>query len=478
MCGIIGVIQGRSQLVNPLELVGRSFRDLEHRGQHGAGIAVTGNDFWMEKGVGRATVVFDPERPEYQRLAKVPKPRMAVGHARYATQGKPSTENMQPHVMDSFCGEVCCLSNGDLPDYCPLRQQMEAAGAVFKSRNDAEYILRRVFQLSGGQPRKMVDAVKQLMLELRGAYSAIIMTKDIMIVFRDPWGIRPLVHGVLGDSPIFASETCTIKGLGADVVGTVRPGEIVIATPAGIQDRFQVVRAERRSHCILETIYLHRPDSKFEGVEAGAFRYRCGKKLNEEHPVPEAEFVSSVPRSGDMAAIGYAAQARQDFRITLIHKPSVGRQFIGEPESKDPREKFSAMEGAFEHRKRGVWVDDSVIKGGTWARLAKMIREAGAKEVHLRVASPPNCNPCRTGIHTPDRDKLWVNRFIEGDKPPDLIRGAKDLHLDSLEYLSIEGLKSAFQNPDNGEWESDPDQWCTHCLDGRPIFSEIEPVTS
>ncbi|MFH1598630.1 MAG: hypothetical protein ABIB97_06250 [Patescibacteria group bacterium] len=478
MCGIVGAVQGKSRSVNPFLVIGRSFRDLDHRGQHGAGAAVVGDEFAMQKNLGKATIVFDPERPEYKTLAKISNPKMAVGQARYSTQGENNKKNLQPHVLDTLCGPVCCLSNGDLPECCPLRQRLEGQGIDFRSENDAEYLLRRAVQLSDGRPSRLITSIKQLMLELRGAYSAIIMTKDVMIVFRDPWGIRPLVQGALGDAPIFASETCTIKGLGANVIGTVKPGEMVVVTPAGVQDRIQVVRAARCSHCIFELIYMSRPDSFFEGVEAGAFRYRCGRRLAQEHPRPEDEFVSSVPRSGDMSAIGYAAESGHSFRITLIHKPSVGRQFIEESESDDPRDKYSAMEGAFRHRKSGLWLDDSIMTGRTWAKLAELIREAGCQTIDLLVASPPNRYACNYGIHTKKAEMLWINRFIGGDGRLDLVGGAKDLTINSLGYLSHEGLLSAFEDPHSGESESDPEQWCTHCLDARPVFSEIEPVTN
>lgn len=408
---------------------------LQHRGEESAGICSRdGTNLYCHRGMGLVREVFDRER-----LAAL-KGDAAIGHVRYSTAGASVLANAQPLVMASRWGTLAVCTNGNLVNAPDVRRRLEAEGAVFKTTSDTETVLHLI--ATSKQP-DLVSAVKEALCTVVGGFAFLIMTEHKLFAAVDPNGLRPLVMGNAGGAVLFASETCALEAVGASPVREVMPGELLVLDEAGLRaDRF--APAERRALCAMEFIYFSRPDSDLDGVNLHAVRKRMGKELAKEAFV-DADVVTGVPDSSISAAIGYAEQTGIPYELGLIKNRYSGRTFI-QP-SQELREqgvkmKLSAVRKVVEG-KRVVMVDDSIVRGTTSRRIVRLLRDAGAREVHVRIASPPYMNPCFYGIDTPTREEL-----IASSNTVEEIRRA--IGADSLYFLSKEGLLAAIGRPEGG----------------------------
>jgi amidophosphoribosyltransferase len=438
-CGVVGVF-GHPEASN---LVYLGLYALQHRGQEGAGITSSdGKAFHAEKGMGLVADIFNEKR-----LKRLPG-HIAIGHNRYSTSGSSTLKNVQPIVANFAMGSLAIAHNGNLVNAEELRQELEAAGAIFQSSSDSEVMIhlmaRSRFDDFG---ERMVDALKRV----SGAFSVAVMREKELIAARDPYGVRPLSLGVIDGAYVVASETCAFDLIGAKYMRDIAPGEILTISEKGLTSLRALHSAERAS-CIFEFIYFSRPDSYiFGGHNVNEIRKEFGRQLARENPV-EADIVIPVPDSGVPAAIGYSEQSGIPFDFGLIRNHYIGRTFI------EPRQsirhfgvkiKLNPVRYLLEG-KRVVVVDDSIVRGTTSKKIVKMIREGGgAREVHMRISSPPCMGPCFYGIDTPTRQELIANSHSV-----DEIR--KYITADTLSYLSIEGLKNIV--PESGDF-------CTACFD-------------
>jgi len=443
-CGIVGVF-GHPEAGTFAYL---SLYALQHRGQEASGIVTCdGSDFHSHKGVGLVTQVFSEARLRALRG------HIAIGHNRYATTGASSIANIQPLSVRCAGGEISMAHNGNLVNADPLRRALEATGAIFQSTTDSEVILHLIARSrKTGLVAQIADALQQV----RGAYSLVFLTQDGLIGARDPHGVRPLALGQLaGRSMVFASETCAFDLIGAEYLRDVAPGEIVQINGQGVAS-FTPFPEAKRAQCIFEYVYFARPDSRVFTQRVHGIRKRLGQELARESPVA-ADIVIAVPDSGVTAALGFAEGAGIPYDTGLIRNHYVGRTFI------EPRQsirhfgvkvKLNAVREVIEGR-RVVVVDDSIVRGTTSRKIVKMIRAAGAKEVHMRISAPPTISPCFYGMDTPTRQEL-----IAADHTENEIR--KQITADSLKYLSMAGMFRAVYNKPDG----DNPHFCTACFSG------------
>ncbi|WP_332691876.1 amidophosphoribosyltransferase [Halalkalibacter lacteus] len=430
---------------------------LQHRGQEGAGIVVTdGEQLKVHKGLGLVNDVFSPD--DFERLSG----HAAIGHVRYATAGGGGFANVQPLLFRSQTGSLAIAHNGNLVNANSMKHQLESQGSIFQSTSDTE-VVAHLIKRSGyntleGQLRNSLEMLK-------GAYALAVLNEKQLMVALDPNGLRPLSIGRLGDAYVVASETCAFDLIGATYEREVEPGELVIIDDNGLRStRFSGTAT--RAICSMEYVYFARPDSNVDEINVHTSRKSLGKQLAIEAPV-EADVVTGVPDSSISAAIGYAEQAGIPYELGMIKNRYVGRTFI-QP-SQELREqgvkmKLSAVRGVVEG-KRVVMIDDSIVRGTTSRRIVNMLREAGAKEVHVRISSPPIKNPCFYGIDTSNSGELIAaNHSLEEMQE---IMGA-----DSLAFLSVEGLKTGIGRSDN---TSNCGQ-CLACFTGE-YPTEIYPDT-
>ncbi|MDX3908801.1 MAG: amidophosphoribosyltransferase [Sphingobium sp.] len=445
-CGVFGISGAESASA----IVALGLHALQHRGQEAAGITSwDGHDFHTHRAMGHVAGNFD--RDEVIRALPG---EAACGHVRYSTTGETSLRNVQPLYADLASGGFAVAHNGNISNAVKLRRDLVRRGSIFQSTSDTEVIIHLV---ATSTYRTLLDKFIDALKQVEGAYSLICMTPEGMIACRDPLGIRPLVMGMLGDSPIFASETVALDVVGADYVRSIEPGELVIVTASG----------EIRSHrpfgdvsprpCIFEHVYFSRPDSIVEGNSVYSVRKAIGAQLAIENPV-EADYVIPVPDSGVPAAIGYAQQSGIPFELGIIRSHYVGRTFI------QPSDKVRHLGVKLKHNanraliqgKRIVLIDDSIVRGTTSLKIVQMMREAGAAEVHMRIASPPTKHSCYYGVDTPERTKLLAHKL---DVP-----GMQDfIHADSLSFLSIEGLYNALGQAKRADIRP---QYCDACFTG------------
>jgi amidophosphoribosyltransferase len=414
---------------------------LQHRGQESAGIATCeGGHITTLRDSGLVSQVFDEEK--LRALAG----DMAIGHVRYSTTGGGSWENAQPVWRDDG-RELALAHNGNLTNAVELWNELKERGIDFRGTSDSEIIAAL---LSSHDGKFIEDAVADVMPRLQGAYSTVAMTKHAIVAFRDPHGVRPLSLGRLGDRFVVASESCAFDIIGAELMREVHPGEMVSLTGRGLETR-QVVHTGRPAMCVFEHIYFSRPDSRLEGKVLQQVRGRMGEILWREAPV-EADLVISVPDSGNPAAAGFARASGLPRDDGLIKNRYVARTFIQpgqELRKHGLRLKFNPLPEIVEGQ-RIVVVDDSIVRGNTTRQIVGMLRDAGAREVHLRISSPPFMWPCYYGIDTPTRDDLLAaNHSIEQMRDY--------IGCDSLEFISLENLRLAIQL--NGEC-------CDACLTG------------
>ncbi len=430
---------------------------LQHRGQEGAGIAVTdGEHVRFHKGLGLVNDVFSAGQ-----LSELPG-YAAIGHVRYSTQGANNYANVQPLVFRSQTDTLSLAHNGNLVNAQALKFQLEGQGSIFQTTSDTEVLAHLIKR---GGSLSLVDRVKNALSMIKGAYAFVMLTEDQLIVALDPNGLRPLALGRLGDAYVVASETCAFDIVGATYERDVQPGELLIINNDGLLvDRF--AHSSNRAICSMEYIYFSRPDSNIEGMNVHAARKRLGIELAQEAPI-EADVVTGVPDSSISAAIGYAEATGIPYELGLIKNRYVGRTFIQPSQAlreQGVKMKLSAVRGIVEG-KRVVMVDDSIVRGTTSRRIVTLLREAGAKEVHVRISSPPIKNPCFYGIDTSSSSEL-----IAAEHSIEEIR--EIIGADSLSFLSVEGIQKSIGREDaNGKCGQ-----CLACFTGD-YPTEIYPDT-
>ncbi len=443
-CGVFG-IWGHPEAA---QITYYGLHSLQHRGQEGAGIVTSdGEKLTGMKGLGLINEVF--ANGKLKELSG----KAAIGHVRYATAGGGGYENVQPLLFKSHSGSLALAHNGNLVNATQVKHQLESQGSIFQTTSDTE-VLAHLIRRSGYQDMK--EAVKNALTMIKGAYAFLIMTENEMMVALDPNGLRPLSIGVMGDAYVVASETCAFDVVGAKYERDVQPGELLIINDEGIRsERFSM--NINRSICSMEYIYFSRPDSNIDGINVHTARKNLGKRLAVESEV-DADVVTGVPDSSISAAIGFAELTGIPYELGLIKNRYVGRTFIQPSQSlreQGVKMKLSAVRGVVEG-KRVVMVDDSIVRGTTSKRIVNMLREAGAREVHVRISSPPIANPCFYGIDTSTHEELIAsNHSVEEIRQ---IIGA-----DSLAFLSVEGLLEGLGRPYEGETRGQ----CLACFTGR-----------
>jgi len=442
-CAVVGVY-GHKEAANIAYL---SLYALQHRGQESSGIVASdGEQFHQEKAMGLVAEVFTKER--LKRLVG----RAAIGHNRYSTAGSSDLKNAQPIVINFAFGNLALAHNGNLINAQMIRNELEAYGAIFQSTTDSEVI---VHLIAHSRANTLLDRVIDALKQVRGAFSITLLTDQGLIAARDPYGFRPLCLGRIKDAWVVASETCAFDLVAAETVRDIEPGELILIDDKGIQSFYPFPKA-KPAMCIFEHIYFARPDSKIYGHTVYTTRKALGRQLAKESYVP-ADIVIPVPDSGVPAALGFAEGSSIPFENGLIRNHYVGRTFI-EPEQRirhfGVKVKLNAVKEVLEG-KRVIVVDDSIVRGTTSRKIVKMIRHAGAKEVHMRISSPPVISPCFYGIDTPSKLEL-----IGASHRVEEIR--KYITADSLAYLSLEGMLAA--SPGSG------DRYCNAC------FTENYPI--
>ena len=424
MCGIFGIYR-HPEAAN---LTVHGLYGLQHRGQESAGVATSdGAHLHCRKAMGLVSEVFGG-----RDLSDLPGD-CAIGHVRYSTSGSSDLRNAGPFLASGQHGEVALAHNGNLVNIYALREELEESGAIFSSTTDSEVILHLFARSAQGDT---VDALVDSLLKLRGAFSLAILTRDMLVGVRDPWGFRPLVVGDLDGRPVLASETCALDLIKARYVREVRPGEVVVFSPRGERSLTPFPKVTPVP-CIFEYIYFSRPDSELFGKVVFPVRVELGRRLALENPV-EADAVVPVPDSGIMAAIGFSEASGIPLVYGLIRNHYVGRTFIAPRQSQrdtSVRLKLNPVPKLLDG-KRVVLVDDSLVRGTTSRKIVRMVREAGAREVHLRLSSAPIVSPCVYGIDTPERSELLAANM-------DLESVRAFVEADTLGYLSVEGMYAA-----------------------------------
>ncbi|HYA62525.1 MAG TPA: amidophosphoribosyltransferase [Candidatus Sulfotelmatobacter sp.] len=443
-CGVFGVF-GHPEAANLTYL---GLYALQHRGQESAGIVASlGGDLNMHRAMGEVEEIFQP-----RVLAKLAG-SSAIGHTRYSTAGDKALLNAQPILVDCSKGKIAVAHNGNLTNAGEWRRKLEHRGSIFQANSDTEVI---VHLIARSLARNFSGALGDALNQLEGAYSLLVLTPDELYAVRDPRGFRPLVlaklpSGENGDAWLVASETCAFDLLNGQYVREVQPGEMLRISRAGLESiRFSPPKPHQ--FCIFEHVYFSRPDSIIFSRSVNESREMLGRLLAREHPV-EADMIVPIPDSGVPAAIGFALESKIAFRMGLIRNHYIGRTFI-EPSQAirnfGVKLKLNPVRELIAG-KRVVLVDDSIVRGTTSRKLVRMVREAGAKEVHMRISCPPTISPCYYGVDTPTREEL-----IASANSPEEIR--KYLGADSLGYLSLPGLRQAVDDTEG--------DFCTSCYTG------------
>ncbi|WP_108672451.1 amidophosphoribosyltransferase [Peribacillus acanthi] len=443
-CGVFGV-WGHPDAA---QITYYGLHSLQHRGQEGAGMVLTnGEELRGVKGEGLVTEVFTSEK------MKGLSGKSAIGHVRYATAGGGGYENVQPLLFNFQTGSMALAHNGNLVNATQLKAQLEAQGSIFQTTSDTE-VLAHLIRRGGFSDLK--ERVKNALSMLKGAYAFLIMTESEMLVALDPNGLRPLSLGQLGDGYVVASETCALDIVGAKFIRDVEPGELLIISDEGVKsERF--AHSNTRSMCTMEYVYFSRPDSNVDGINVHTARKNLGKRLAMEKLI-DADVVTGVPDSSISVAIGYAEASGIPYEMGLIKNRYVGRTFIQPSQSlreQGVKMKLSPVRGVVEG-KRVVMVDDSIVRGTTSKRIVNMLKEAGAKEVHVVISSPPIKNPCFYGIDTSTSEELIASKYS--------IEEIRELiGADSLTFLSVEGMIDAIGRPFDDETRGQ----CLACFTGK-----------
>jgi len=445
-CGVMG-ISGHSEAANLAYL---GLYALQHRGQESAGIVSRGGgQMHLHRGMGLVADVFNQEI--IRRLTG----RYAIGHVRYSTAGASSLRDAQPFLAESGQTQMAVAHNGNLTNALAIRSELEGHGSIFQSTMDSEVFVHLLARSRGRLEERLVDALSRV----RGAYSLVLMADDVLVAARDPYGFRPLSLGRLGSAWIVASETCAFDLIGAEYERDVEPGEIVVVRRGRLRSLQPLPRVPEH-FCVFEHIYFARPDSMVYGANVYQVRKQLGRALAHEHPV-EADLVVPVLDSGSAAALGFAEAAGLPYETALIRNHYVRRTFI-EPEQSirlfGVRVKHNPIREVVEG-KRLVVVEDSIVRGTTLHKLVTLFRGAGAREVHVRVSSPPTTGPCYYGIDTPTREEL-----IAANQSVEQIR--EQLAADSLAYLSLEALRRVEAGMKHG--------FCDACFSGEYVIPAEE----
>ncbi len=447
-CGVVA-IYGHPEAS---KLAYLSLYALQHRGQESAGIACSnGERISLHKSMGLVSDIFTADA-----LSRIPG-SLSIGHTRYSTTGDSALLNAQPIMVECNKGKIALAHNGNIINALEIRAQLEQAGSIFQTTSDTEVI---VHLIARSREQTLPDAVADSLRRLEGAFSLVMLTGDRVFAVRDPRGFRPLVMGRIpgqaahrADTIVFASETCAFDLIGAVYEREVKPGELVIVGPEGVHSRFYAAQ-QPQSSCIFEHVYFSRPDSMVFGRAVQQTRDAMGRQLALESPVV-ADIVVPVPDSGVTAAMGFSHESGIPLQFGLIRNHYVGRTFI-EPEQRvrdfGVKLKLNPVRHVLEG-KRVVLIDDSIVRGTTSRKIVRMVRDAGAKEVHMRISCPPTISPCYYGVDTPSK-----NQLIAANKSVDEIR--EYIGADSLAYLSLEGLRKA-------AGEDDAKVYCTACYTGK-----------
>ncbi len=451
MCGIFGVYGHRDAAA----LTQLGLYSLQHRGQESAGIVAVGEDGHARLSRAMGLVSEGFEEAEMRELNGP----VSIGHTRYSTAGASAIENAQPILARVRQGHIALAHNGNLTNAVELRRELEDAGAIFSSSMDSEVIVHRIARASGSAPEQRVA---QALQGVEGAYCLLIVLDETVIAARDPHGWRPLVVGRLGDGWVFASETCALDIVGATLEREVAPGEIVAVDVHGLRSVRSLPIAPV-NRCVFEHVYFARPDSKVFGGSVDRSRRALGRQLARECPAPTAQLVFAVPDSSNSAALGFSDESGIPYELALIRNHYIGRTFIQPTQAgRDAKVKvkYNPVRELLEG-KSVVMVDDSIVRGTTTRGLVSLVRAAGAREVHMRVSSPPIISPCYYGIDTPRKEELIAAQMGHEE----LVR---HLGVDSLGYLSLDGMLSAMPEGPQG--------YCHACFSGRyPTATPAEP---
>ena len=462
MCGIFGI----ESHPDAAYLTYLGLYALQHRGQESAGMATwDGKQMRAERGMGEVADIFKPELLETLEDGK-----RAIGHTRYSTAGTSIVANAQPVVVATGMGPLAIVHNGNLANAVELRHRLESEGSIFQTTSDTEVILH----LMAKNPRKaIVESLMVALESVRGAYSLLLLTHDGFIAARDPHGFRPLILGDLEGSPCFASESCAFDIMGAKKKAELRPGDVVVAKDGQIETyRLPSAASAPASRCAFEHVYFARPDSEVFGDAVSEVRTAMGEALAKEQPA-DADIVVPVPDSGLFPALGYSRASQIPFEFGLIRNHYVGRTFIQPAQSVRDfgvRVKLNPVHGLIAGKKV-VLVDDSIVRGTTSRKIVRMVRDAGATEVHMRICSPPTRWPCHYGIDTPQREEL-----IAAQMPIEEI--CASIEADSLGYLSVPGMLASLSGQ--------PESYCTACWQGdyrvpvvaNPRQTELFPIVA
>ncbi|MGQ0527917.1 MAG: amidophosphoribosyltransferase [Alphaproteobacteria bacterium] len=445
-CGVFGVYGNE----HAAALIALGLHALQHRGQEACGIVTSdGTHFFEKKAIGLVDNTFSAAS-----IIEQLKGHCGIGHNRYSTTGEAHLRNVQPVYADLAFGGFALAHNGNLTNTHKLRDSLIQRGSIFQSSSDTEVIVHLVAVSKAVSVQdKIIDALKQVV----GAYSLVVCTQDQLIGIRDPYGIRPLVLGRLGDTHVLASESCALDIIGADYVREIKAGEMIMIGRDGIKSHFPFESAPHR-FCIFEYVYFARPDSFVENRSVYEMRKRIGVELAREVPVLGADLVVPVPDSGVPSAIGYAAESDVPFELGIIRNHYVGRTFI------EPSDQIRHLGVKLKHNanraylkdKKVILVDDSIVRGTTSRKIVEMVRAAGAKEVHMRISSPPTAHSCFYGIDTPSSEELLAHSMTT-DEICDFIRA------DSLAYISIDGLYRAIGE---AKRNNEAPQFCDACFTG------------
>src|SRR5271166_3471664 len=438
-CGVFGVF-GHPEAANLTYL---GLYALQHRGQESAGIVSSdGHDLNVHRAMGEVEEIFTPAV-----LSKLPG-HSAIGHTRYSTAGDKALLNAQPIMIDCNKGKIAVGHNGNLTNAADWRRKLEHRGSIFQTNSDTEVI---VHLIARSQARNLSGALGDALNQVEGAYSLVMLTQDELYAVRDPRGFRPLNLGKVGDAWLVASETCAFDLLNAQYVRAIEPGEMVRISRSGIES-IHFAPEKPLQQCIFEHVYFARPDSIIFGRSVNESREALGRLLAQEHPV-DADIVVPVPDSGVPAAVGYALESKIPFRMGLIRNHYIGRTFI-EPSQAirnfGVKLKLNPVRGLIEGQ-RVILVDDSIVRGTTSRKIVRMVREAGAKEVHVRISCPPTISPCYYGVDTPTKEEL----IASSNTPEEICRY---LGADSLGYVSLPALRHAVSDTQGN--------FCTSCYTG------------
>jgi amidophosphoribosyltransferase len=445
-CGVFGIF-GRQDAAVVATL---GLHSLQHRGQEAAGIvSYDGNQFCVERHVGLISDNFT--KPAV--ISRLQGSR-AIGHTRYSTTGGAGLRNVQPLFAELADGGFAVAHNGNITNAMTVQRELQKRGAIFSSTSDTETVMHLVAM---SPERQFIDRFVSAIRQLEGAYSFVALSTKKMVGCRDPLGIRPLVLGDLDGAWILASETCALDIIGARYVRDIAPGEVVVITDSGIESIFPF-KPQKSRFCIFEYVYFARPDSSIDGRNVYDARKRIGMELAREMPV-DADVIVPVPDSGTPAAIGFAQESNTPFELGIIRNHYVGRTFI------QPTDSIRHMGVKLKHNankhvldgKRVVLVDDSIVRGTTSQKIVQMVRDAGAKEVHMRIASPPTMSSCYYGVDTPETSKLLASRMSVQEM-------AEFIRVDSLGFLSIDGLYRAVREPSRNRAQP---QFCDACFTGE-----------